>query len=197
MSSRCDSKRLPPPIDSMTDRPQDALETAAENASDETLMRRFGERLEDETFHLLASRHYEKAVRIAKARLGSDSAAQDAVQETYIRIVRFRKRYDPSKPFAQWFYTILRNVCTDIYRKERRHQAALAAFSDAGPALAVHHSANEKFLDLTVGLPPGDAEILSLRFVAGLSLAEIGCHLQCSMDAAKKRLQRLLKRLKK
>jgi len=196
MSSRCDSKRPPPPIDSMTDRPQDALETAAENASDETLMRRFGERLEDETFRLLASRHYDKALCIARARLGSDNAAQDAVQETLIRVVRFRKRYDPSKPFAQWFYTVLRNVCTDLYRKERRHQDALQAFAQVAPAHAPGASAIERVLDLTTGLPPADARILSLRYADGLPISEIGQRLGCSLDAAKKRLQRLLKRLK-
>jgi len=179
----------------MADRPQNAPAIAAEEVSDETLMRRFCESLDDEAFHTLASRHYAKALRIAKARLGSDTAAQDAVQETMIRVVRFRKCFRPTKPFAPWFHAVLRNVCTDMYRKELRHQEALIAFSNAAPALGVNESAMARVHDLTAGLSPGEVEILRLRFVDGLSLAEIGWQLQCSFDAAKKRLQRLVKRL--
>jgi RNA polymerase sigma-70 factor (ECF subfamily) len=176
---------------------QDPPANAAEEISDGTLMRRFCESLDDATFHTLASRYYDKALRIAKERLGSDSAAQDAVQEAMIRIVRFRKRYSPAKPFAPWFYAVLRNVCTDLYRKELRHQEALNAFAETPRLLGVDESAMARVHDLTAGLSPGEVEILRLRFVDGLSLNEIGWQLQCSLDAAKKRLQRLLKRLKR
>ena len=114
-----------------------------------------------------------------------------------IRIVRFLKCYSPAKPFAPWFYAVLRNVCTDLYRKELRHQEALIAFSNAAPALGGDESAMARVHDLTAGLAPGEVEILRLRYVDGLSLNEIGWRLECSLDAAKKRLQRLLKRLKR
>ena len=84
----------------MNDRLPDAPAIAGEDVSDETLMRRFCESLDDETFHTLASRYYDKALRIAKERLGRDSAAQDAVQEAMIRVVRFRRRYRPAKPIC-------------------------------------------------------------------------------------------------
>ena len=184
-------------VNPMADLLPDALAIAGENVSDETLMRRFCESLDDETFHTLASRYYDKALRIARERLGNDSAAQDAVQETMIRVVRFRRRYSPAKPFAPWFYAVLRNVCTDMYRKELRHQEALSAFSNAAPMLGVDESALARVHDLTAGLSPGEVEMLRLRYVDGLSLNEIGWRLECSLDAAKKRLQRLLKRLKR
>ncbi len=163
---------------------------------DEVLMRRFCQTLDEECFRVLAARHYAGALRLAQGRLGSEDAAQDAVQEALIRVVRYRRRYNPSKPFAQWFYTLLRNVCTDLYRKEQRHREALETFSEVRPAIRAETSALERVLDLTAGLPPTDAQMLGLRFVEGFSLGEIGSQLGCSLDATKKRFQRLLKRLR-
>ncbi len=164
--------------------------------ADELLMRRFCETLDEQVFRVLASRYYESALRVAQERLGDYTWAQDAVQETLLRIVRFRSHYDPAKPFAHWFYAVLRNVCTDLYRKEARQQNALKALAEAGLDYAPDHAPKERVLELTAGLPRPDTELLHLRFVDGLSLGEIGGELGCSLDAAKKRLQRLLKRLK-
>ena len=166
---------------------------------DAVIMRRFCESLDEQAFKILASRHYDHALRVAQERLGSESLAQDAVQETLIRIVRQRKRYDPAKPFAQWFYTVLRNVCTDLYRKEARHQQAVHDLAKA-ELMPVNNEwaelARARVLELVAALPGGDAELLRVRFLDGLSYQEIGERFHCSLDAAKKRIQRLLKRLK-
>jgi len=164
--------------------------------SDELLMRRFCESLDEEVFRVLASRYYESALRVAEDRLGDYAWAQDAVQETLLRIVRFRDRYDPAKPFTHWFYAVLRNACTDIYRKESRRQEALKALADSTPDHQPDDASKERVLELTAALPGPDTHLLRLRFVEGLSIGEIGGQLGCSLDAAKKRLQRLLRKLK-
>lgn len=171
--------------------------TAEAQVSDEVLMRRFCETLDERYFRELAGRHYATALRVAQERLGNEALAQDAVQEAFIRTVRFRKRYDAGKPFAQWFYTVLRNACTDLYRKEQRHQEALADFAELAPAAAEgDNSSHERVRELAARLAPEEARVLRLRFVEGLSLDEMGRRLDCSLEAAKKRVQRLLKRLK-
>lgn len=167
--------------------------------SDEIIMRRFCESLDERVFHALAARYYDSALRVARERLGNESLAQDAVQETLIRIVRHCKRYDATKPFAQWFYTVLRNTCTDLYRKEARQQKALDALaqSDFLPGgLEPDEPVRARVLEMVAELPRSDAEILWLRFVDDFSFKEIGTRLNCSLEAAKKRVQRLLKRLK-
>jgi RNA polymerase sigma-70 factor (ECF subfamily) len=164
--------------------------------SDELIMRRFCASLDEQVFQILAVRYYDRARWVAQARLGSESLAQDAVQETFIRIVRHRKRYDHSKPFSQWFYTVLRNVCTDFYRKEARHQQALNTLAEIGPVSDQHEPARTRVRELVAALPLGDAELLRIRYLDGLSYQEISQRLNCSLAAAKKRVQRLLKRLK-
>jgi RNA polymerase sigma factor (sigma-70 family) len=166
------------------------------DCADEVLMRRFQETLDEASFRLLASRHYERALCLAQKRVGNYTTAQDAVQEALIRVVRCRKGYDPSKPFAPWFHTILRNVCTDILRQEARRRKALASLSESMPPLPMAAPWRERVVDLLAGLSEGSAQLLQQRFVSGMSLGEIAVQWQSSQEAIKKRIQRLIYRLR-
>ncbi|MBI5684693.1 MAG: sigma-70 family RNA polymerase sigma factor [Verrucomicrobia bacterium] len=166
------------------------------DCADEVLMRRFQETMDEGVFRLLASRHYEVALRIAERRVGNHSTAQDAVQEALIRVVRYRRRYHPSRPFAPWFHTILRNVCTDMLRQEARRRDSLQSLAEAAPPMPVSDPRQEKLVELLAGLSGGNAQLLRLRYVCGFSLEELASHCQSSQEAVKKRIQRLIQRLK-
>jgi len=166
------------------------------DCADEVLMRRFQETLDEASFRLLASRHYDAAVRIAQRRLGNHHNAQDAVQDALIRVVRHRRRYHSSRPFAPWFHTILRNVCTDILRQEARRTKALANLPEATPSLPMAAPLKERVVELLGGLPADGAQLLQWRFVCGMSLDELAVQCQSSQEAIKKRIQRLIHRLR-
>jgi RNA polymerase sigma-70 factor (ECF subfamily) len=163
------------------------------DCADEVLMRRFQETMDEGVFRLLASRHYEAALRIAERRVGNHASAQDAVQEALIRVVRYRGQYQPPRPFAPWFHTILRNVCTDVLRQEARRRDCLQTLAETPPA---DDPRREKLAGLLAGLSGGNAELLRLRYVCGFSLGELASHCQSSQEAVKKRIQRLIQRLK-
>ena len=164
--------------------------------ADEVLMRRFQETMDEGVFRLLASRHYEAALRLAQKRVGNHSTAQDAVQEALIRVVRYRRHYHPSRPFAPWFHTILRNVCTDMLRQEARRRDSLQNLAEAVPPLPAADPRQEKLVELLAGLSGGNAQLLRLRYVCGLSLGELAVQCQSSQEAVKKRIQRLIQRLR-
>jgi len=162
--------------------------------SDEMLMLSFCDTLDDAFFSELMSRHYGSAMYIAETRLFDSENAVDAVQETFVRIVRKRKHYD-GRRFAPWFYAILRNICTDIVRKEMRRKKKHDAFQMEIPEAAPVARPDE-FDALIAALPPGDREAITLRYAADLSFVEIAAHLDCSEAAAKKRVQRALHKLR-
>ncbi len=170
--------------------PHDDLSTC----TDEALMLSFCDTLDESFFSELMSRHYGPALHVAETRLFDSENAVDAVQEAFVRIVRKRKHFD-GRRFAPWFYAILRNICTDIIRKEMRRKKKYDAFQAEvpEPASAVRR---DEFDTLVAALPPRDREALTLRYAADLSFAEIATHLDCSEDAAKKRVQRALQRLR-
>jgi RNA polymerase sigma-70 factor (ECF subfamily) len=178
---------------SVNHRPMDARDS--KNCPDESLMRRFVETLDEESFRILAERHYERALRAARGHLDDDAAACDAVQETLIRVVRHRQRYDAAKPFAPWFFAILRNVCADHRRKEARHLGALVRLADRPPANSCGEAARRRADSLLEALGGEERRLLDLRYAHGLSVAETAAALGCSVEAAKKRFQRAISRL--
>lgn len=164
------------------------------NRTDEELMLLFRDTLDEPFFSELMERHYGAALHVAETRLFDSENAVDAVQETFIRVVRNRKKYD-GRRFAPWFFAILRNICTDIIRKEMRrkkkHDAFQADVPESEPA-----SKPDEFDALVTSLPPCDREAITLRYVTDLSFAEIAEALGCSEAAAKKRVQRALQKLR-
>jgi RNA polymerase sigma factor (sigma-70 family) len=162
---------------------------------DEVLMARFCATLDDAAFRELMMRYWSPAIVIARGKLGSDDLAKDAVQESLIRIVRNRDKYNPERPFAPWFYTILRNICTDLQRKEFRHQQKLEDYAEVMPR---HEPTGYKkhIRELLGKLSAADKKILVLRNYQGMPLAEIGEYYGISEEAAKKRAQRALAKLK-
>lgn len=164
------------------------------HGSDETLMIAFRDTLDEAVFTELMERHYGAALHMAETRLFDPENAADAVQEAFVRVVRKRKHYD-GRRFAPWFYTILRNICTDIIRREMRRRNKLEAFRAEAPE-AVPAMQYDEFDALIASLPPRDREALTLRYAAGFSFAEIAPLLDCSEDASKKRVQRALARLR-
>jgi RNA polymerase sigma-70 factor (ECF subfamily) len=56
----------------------------------------------------------------ARGKSGAVPWVEDVVQETLISVHRARHTYDPSRPFAPWFYAIAAHRVIDVYRRERR-----------------------------------------------------------------------------
>ena len=46
--------------------------------------------------------------------------ATEMTQETFLRAFRYIKKYDPSKKFSTWVYSIAKNICIDEKRKMDR-----------------------------------------------------------------------------
>ncbi len=52
-------------------------------------------------------------------RAGARSFAEEAHQETWLRVYRFRRRFDPVRPFKAWVFGIAANAGRDARRPER------------------------------------------------------------------------------
>jgi RNA polymerase sigma factor (sigma-70 family) len=63
------------------------------------------------------------ARQYARNRLGDVPWLDDVAQETLVTVHAARRTYDPTRPFAPWFYAILSSRMIDVLRKERRVSA--------------------------------------------------------------------------
>ena len=64
--------------------------------------------------------HGGELFRFARRSLGDAGAAEDAVQEAFVRAWRASASYDPAKASQRtWLFAILRNVVIDVVRARR------------------------------------------------------------------------------
>ena len=76
-------------------------------------------------FEVLLQRYERKIFGFIFRHVQHRERANDLLQETFLRIIRNRDRYDTKAKFSTWLYTIARNVCIDELRKMklRRHKS--------------------------------------------------------------------------
>lgn len=159
-------------------------------------MVRFQETLDSRAFDEIVSLYMSPALAVAKRILCDNSLAEDAVQETFLKLICKRGQYIPSKPFSNWFYTILRNVCIDMLRKKSRHSKAIEEIAQQGKHVTQQFQEFEA-TDLLDTLAPTERDVIWLRVIHGLSFRDIAAALGISYEAAKKRGQRGLRHLRK
>ncbi|MEW6359833.1 MAG: sigma-70 family RNA polymerase sigma factor [Planctomycetota bacterium] len=159
------------------------------------LMARYQNGLDAEAFQQIVSRFLSPALAVAHEILADRALAEDAVQETFLRIVRRREQYDAAMPFANWFYAILRNVCTDMLR-HRARQARLINEVALLNATAEMSFDTPDGSELLAALPEESRAVLVLKIVHGMPLRDVAAALGISEEAAKKRAQRALRQLR-
>lgn len=92
--------------------------------SDEALMQRFHQG-DSQAFKVLLERHRRGVFNFLLRHVGDSSAAEDLLQDTFLRVVQGAQRYKLESKFTTWLYTIARNLCVDRARKMkfRRHRS--------------------------------------------------------------------------
>ena len=96
------------------------------------LMARFQSRLDADAFEQIASSYMSPALAVARQILSDHALAEDAVQESFLRVIRKREQYIPGSPFSCWFYAIVRNVCVDMLRKRARQTKVIEETAAGG-----------------------------------------------------------------
>ncbi len=85
-----------------------------------------------EAFALLVGRYEHMVLRTALRLLGRMDQAQDAAQETFLRMHRYLARFDESRDLGPWLYRVVVNACRDIAR--RRAPAPLVSLDEVREA---------------------------------------------------------------
>ena len=74
------------------------------------------------SFEALVHRLVRPALAAAWEFVPTREDAEDVVQDTFARTWRELAHYDAGRPFAPWFFTILRNTARNASRRDRRWQ---------------------------------------------------------------------------
>lgn len=168
-------------------------------STDEELFQRYRTRADADAFASLYDRYAAPVHAFLSRFLRNALAAEDLVQQTFLRVHEARAAFDARLSFRTWIFTIARRLAINFMERERRVGSPLAEeLVDRQPTpeeQVVARSEVRRLQDALAGLSDDDATIVLLAKFEGLTSDELGQVLECSADAAKMRLHRALRRL--
>jgi RNA polymerase sigma-70 factor, ECF subfamily len=140
-------------------------------------------------------------VRFCGGYLGNAAEVEDVVQDVFCRVLT-----SPTVPdnFRAWIYQVARNRCLDVLRARGRRRddqdlpddSRLQADLTGNLTRLVRRELRSRLHHLVAGLTAGQREVLRLRYVEGLSRAEIAQVLEVPETLVKSRLFEGLEKLR-
>jgi len=152
-------------------------------------------------YERLYALHGARMKNLARNMLGNSMDAEDAVQETFLKIQRSIASFRGQSSFVTWACRILINTCYDACRKRvRKKEVATEEPGEAPsrePRAAVAHPSLRMALERALAQLPGrQRDIFLLYEVEGFPHAEIASILKISAGASKNALFQAKKSLR-
>jgi len=159
-------------------------------------------------FDLLVERYQSRLLNFVYRTVGDRERAEDLVQEVFVRVYRHIARFDRSKKFSTWIYTIASNLAKNELRNRSRNplvffQTLAKGFAgdDERPIEFEDHRMRPDDLyrkrhlrevveDAVARLPLHHREVFVLRELEGKSYEEIAEITRCNLGTVKSRLNR-------
>jgi RNA polymerase sigma-70 factor (ECF subfamily) len=152
-----------------------STETAA--GRDDDLLALLAQGAVDEAFSVLARRYESKVHRLCVALLRDHAAAQDAAQESLVRVWRALPRYDGRAALSTWIYAITRNRCLTALSEPgatvSMSEEAVWAEAEAVAQEPAAMDAEGVVRQLVAGLPEVPRRVLTLYYFEDMALAEV------------------------
>lgn len=198
------SPRFEPMSDS---RPRNPLE-----GSDERLML-LTAKGDLDAFGRLVDRHHQRALNLAYRLSGDAERSKDIVQESFLRILKAARKYEPRALFTTYLYSVIRNMVREKARQTRRRREnslddrlgnGLVAEIDSNavahpvsPDVVLQRTELEEGLMAALASLPDDLRVVFvLSEMEGLSYAEIASVCECPTGTVASRKHAAITRLR-
>jgi RNA polymerase sigma-70 factor (ECF subfamily) len=162
---------------------------------------------EQRAFTELVERYQTRLLNFIYRTIGDRDRAEDLVQEVFIRVHRHLHRFDQSKKFSTWVYTIASNLAKNELRNRSRNPLVLfqtmrgnkedddrpIEFEDphGRPDDLYRKRHLRELVEQTVAqLPEHHRQVFVLRELEGKSYEEIAEITDCNLGTVKSRLNR-------
>jgi RNA polymerase sigma-70 factor, ECF subfamily len=162
---------------------------------------------ETRTFDVLVERYQTRLLNFVYRIVGDRERAEDLVQEVFVRVYRHLARFDRSKKFSTWIYTIASNLAKNELRNRSRNPLVLFTSMTKGwedeerplefedptsrpDDLFRKRHVREMVESSVAQLPTHHREVFVLREIEGRSYEEIAEITHCNLGTVKSRLNR-------
>src|SRR5438093_1722385 len=168
--------------------------------NDEQLLQSFAEHGSEAAFRTLVERHLPLVLGTARRITGESGLAEEVAQTVFILLARKARNLRPGTILSAWLYRATRFVAARALlaeqRRQRREQEAVTMQlnTDSDPAW---QPIAPRLDDALGRLGQPDRNALLLRFFEQRPMRDLGASLGLSEEAARKRVARALKKLRR
>ncbi len=157
-----------------------------------------------EAFRQLVDFTQQKVYRVALRTVGSETDAEEATQETYIRAWQQLDNFQFRSSLVTWLCRIAINVSIDLLRKQKRDSSVLdqgdnergvwveqLPSADQGPEQQLEQAQlQQQIQEVLQSMKPNHRVVFALREIDGLSYEEIAEVVDCPPGTVESRLHR-------
>jgi RNA polymerase sigma-70 factor (ECF subfamily) len=157
-----------------------------------------------QTIAALVTEYSTALYRVAFSVTRNAAEAEDAVQETFLRVLRHESRLGEIRDYRVWLVRIVWNIVLDKKRRAKTrpegediadHARALPSSDRAADATAISSQEHARILALIDRLPDREREAILLSAVDELTTAEIAAALGTTESSIRSRIFRARREL--
>ncbi|HOX08622.1 MAG TPA: RNA polymerase sigma factor [Planctomycetota bacterium] len=172
------------------------------NQADAALARRWAENGDREAMRELYERHSRRVFAFARSMTGSEDAAAEVLQETFLRAARGMSRFKGESEFSTWLLAVAKSAAGDLGRRAQRRERdqKMDPPERVNPEPADHlgsRELTEAVRQAVLRLPEAERLAVTLCELQELPLQEAGAVLGWTEGKLKSTLWRARGRLKK
>lgn len=178
--------------------------------SDEELILEFQNNGSERAFEILVQRFKNPLTNFVYRFLGDYDSCADIVQDTFVKVYRYKDNYSSLAKFSTWIYTIAGNLArTEYQRRRRRNFFSISSYGDEEKTFDIPDNSyrpdvaadanmkNEIIQKALLKVRDSYREAVILRDIQELSYEEIAEIMQIEVGTVKSRINRGRAELKK
>lgn len=146
-----------------------------------------------QAFAQLVDVMYARSLRFALHMVGNREDAEEAVQDTFVRVHRNLDRFRDDARFEPWLFRILANRCRTVLEKRKRHSVVIQ-YGDVPDRIGAVEEAErdwtEEVYKVLDTLPAEQREAFLLRHVEDMAYEDIAAITGVGLSALRMRVKR-------
>ena len=171
--------------------------------SDEELILEFQKNNDEKAFEILIQRFKNPLTNYVYRFLGDYDSCVDVVQETFIKVYRYKDNYSSVAKFSTWIYTIAGNLArTEYKRSRRRNLFSINSYGEENKSFEIPDESNRPDVEVDANMKreiiqkallkvrDSYREAVILRDIQGLSYEEIAKIIGIEVGTVKSRINR-------
>jgi len=144
-------------------------------------------------FAALVEFFHARCMRYARYMLGDEGDAEEAVQDTFMRVYDHLGQFRPDARFEPWLFRILANRCRTVRERRRRRESLVITGELPAMAASAPDATDELLEEVEAaldGLPTEQREAFLLRHVEDLSYEDMAVITGVQLSALRMRVKR-------